>query len=68
MALKPMKQENIQDTIQVLLAYLDDDRISTPNNMLEGIVSAKSLLRGIISGQLLICQEVPEKTAPTQTG
>jgi len=72
MSLQPLNPEQVQSTAQVLLAYLDDPSNKTPNNMLEGIVSGKSLLRGILGGQLVICQaaapeappEAVEKTAP----
>jgi len=60
MSLTPINQEQIQGTCQVVLAYLDDEANSTPNNMLEGIVSGKSLLRGILAGQLVVCQNQPD--------
>jgi len=63
MKLAPIaKQEQVQGTAQQVLAYLDDPTNKTPNNMLEAIVSGKSLLRGIITGQLIVCQQLaPEK-------
>ncbi len=57
MSLQPINKDHVQQTAQILLAYLDDERNATPNNMLEGIVSGKSLLRGILGGQLILCQE-----------
>ena len=63
MSLKPFAPEQIQSTAQIVLAYLDDPANNTPNNMLEGIVSGKSLLRGIVSGQLVVCQTQPEAPA-----
>lgn len=56
--LMPVNQETITRTAQILLTYLDDENNSTPNNILEGIVSGKSLLRGIIQGGLIVCQQV----------
>ena len=54
--LKPINQEQVQQTSQVMLAFLSEESVSIPGNLLEGIVSGKSLLRGIIQGQLLVCQ------------
>jgi len=68
MSLQPLDQEQVQSTAQVLLSYLEDGSNRTPNNMLEGIVSGKSLLRGILSGQLLICTKaagIPAPPAPS---
>ena len=63
----PVKnQENLLATAQCLLAYLSDDSNSTPNNMLEGIVSGKSLLRAIISGQLIVCEPGLKKMLDTE--
>ena len=56
MALRPIQQDQVQKTVQVLLAFLSDDNVSIPGSMLEGIYSGKSLLRGIISGNLLVCE------------
>lgn len=64
MSLKPINQEQVQGASQVILAYLDDGANTTPNNLLEGIVSGKSLLRGIISGNLVVCQK---EAAPPKT-
>lgn len=52
----PVEQEHIQSSVQVLLAFLSDENVSIPGSMLEGIFSGKSLLRGIISGSLVVCQ------------
>ena len=60
MALRPVNQEAVEKTMQILLTYLDDPVNVTPNNILEGIVSAKSLIRGILGGGLFICQNEPE--------
>jgi len=59
---QPLHQEQVIQTAQVLLAYLENPMNSTPNNMVEGIVSGKSLLRGILSGELVICK--PGNAAP----
>ena len=60
MSLKPLDLEQIQGTCQIVLAYLDDPENSTPNNMVEGIAGGKSLLRGVLSGNLVICQKAPD--------
>jgi len=66
MSLVPVNQEQAQQTAQVVLALLSDAAIAVPGNMLEGIVSGKSLLRGVIAGQLVICQnqEAPKSELP----
>jgi len=61
MSLQPINQEQVQKTTQILLAFLSDDNVSIPGSMLEGIFSAKSLLNGILSGNLLICQKTADK-------
>ena len=60
----PLPKEQVNQTCQTLLAFLSDDSVSVPAPMIEGIVSGKSLLRGILSGQLAICQV----GAPVQPG
>lgn len=59
MPFKPVNEEQVQQTAQIILTYLDDPGNKTPNNMLEGIVSGKSLLRGIIAGALVVCHKEP---------
>ena len=67
MSLKPIPLDKIQTPCQMLLAYLDDPENKTPNNMLEGIVSIKSLIRGVVNGQLFICeQEDPRQPGPAE--
>lgn len=60
--------EQIQKTVQVLLAFLDSDGANVPGSMIEGIVSGKSLLRGLLNGQLIVAQpETPKlPTAPAE--
>jgi len=41
--------------VQVLLTVLSDEGSSTPNHLLEAVVSGKSILRGLIQGQLMLC-------------
>ncbi len=59
----PINQEGVQQAAQVMLAYTSDPRNTTPNNMLEGMVSAKSLLRALMDGSLVVC-EPGQKAAP----
>lgn len=60
MAFKPIPRDQIQGTAQVMLAYLDDPKNSTPNNLVEAITSGKSLLRQIIQGNLVVCAVAPD--------
>jgi hypothetical protein len=65
MSLQPLPQESVQSTCQILLAFLSDEGVSIPGNLLEGVVSGKSLLRGIIQGQLQVCQiAAPQQAKP----
>lgn len=64
--MQPIPAEQVQNTAQILLTYLDDENNSTPNHMLEGIVSGKSLLRGILAGHLVICQVDQPQQGPGQ--
>jgi hypothetical protein len=54
--MKPIDQNAAHGACQVLLTVLSDEKGSTPNNLLEGVVSGKSLLRAIIGGQLVLCE------------
>ena len=65
MSLQPVNQEQVQKTCQVLLDYLDNPINVTPNNILEGVVSAKSLIRAIVQGGLLVCQSVVDQPVDT---
>jgi len=66
MSLKPLDLEQIQGACQIVLSYLSDPANSTPNNLVEGIASGKSLMRGVLSGELVICQTVDD-SAPRRT-
>lgn len=65
--LQPLPAEQIQPTIQNLLAFLDSDAISVPGNMLESITSAKSLCRALLGGQIVIAAaaQLPQGEPPT---
>lgn len=54
--MKLIPQEQVQQTAQILLAFLDSDGASVPGSMLEGVLSGKSMLRGILGGQLGVVQ------------
>lgn len=58
--LKPVDQQNVQATAQSMMAFLDREDVSVPGNMLEAIVSGKSLLRALVSGQLVVAQNIEE--------
>lgn len=53
--MRPINQEQVVQTAQILLAVISDEEGSTPNKYLEGVVSGKSLLRAIIAGKLVVC-------------
>lgn len=61
--MKLIPQEQVQQTAQILLAFLDSDGASVPGSMLEGVLSGKSMLRGILGGQLGVVQ-LDMKTEP----
>lgn len=56
MNLVPVKEEAIQGTAQILLTFLDSPGANVPGNLIEGVVSGKSMLRGLLSGSLVLCQ------------
>jgi hypothetical protein len=60
--MKPIDMQQIQGPVQVLLTVLSDENGSTPNHLLEGVVSGKSLLRAILQGNVVVCQA--ENAAP----
>lgn len=60
MALQPINIEQIQRTAQVLLSVLDSDAVSVPGNLVEGVTSGKSLLRGILQGNVVVCEQANE--------
>ncbi len=62
MALKPIPyQDQVQRTCQVGLTVLSDEKCNVPGNMVEGILSFKTLLSGILNGSIILCQaEAPE--------
>ena len=64
MSLQPVNKDQVQKTAQVVLAYLEDARNVTPNDMLDGVVSGKSLLRALINGNLIVCQQVEAEQPP----
>lgn len=61
--LRPLDPQAVQPTVQTLLAFLDDESVSVPGNMVENIVSGKSLLRAILAGKLVVAQNME---APAQ--
>lgn len=64
--LKAIQEEHVQKTAQSLLAFFDREDVSVPGNLVEQIVSGKSLLRAIVAGQLKVAQEVNESAPPVQ--
>lgn len=66
MALQEINKDAVQPTVQTLLAFLDREDISIPGNMLESIVSAKSLMRAIMNDQLVIAQRMQPEAQPQE--
>jgi hypothetical protein len=65
MKLVPLPQEQLQPTVQTALSFLESDDAKVPGSMNDAIVSAKSLFRAILSGQLVLCQKAPPEPAQT---
>jgi hypothetical protein len=64
MAFQPIDEEPVKQAAQLLLSFLSDASVSVPAPLVDGIVSGKTLLRGIINGQLVVCAPADE---PEQT-
>lgn len=64
--LQAFQEEQVQQTAQSLLAFFDREDVSVPGNLVEQIVSGKSLLRAIVAGQLKVAQEVRQPPPPVQ--
>lgn len=65
--MQKIPSEQIQQPVQILLTFLDSDGASVPGNLLEGVVSGKSILRGLLSGSLglVSLNQQPAAAAPT---
>lgn len=63
MALQALPTEQVAPTVQALLAFLDRGDVNIPGNLLESIVSGKSLLRALASGQLVLAQNIQPQPA-----
>lgn len=57
---------HVQETARIVLDYLSSPDRDTPNNLVEGIASGKSLLRAIISGDLVVCDPSKRTKPPAQ--
>lgn len=66
MALQELNQEAVQPTIQALLEFLDRDDVMIPVHMAEQMTSGKSLLRALVSGQIVLAQKQQEQPAPVE--
>ena len=64
---QPVQPEQVQQSCQIGLAVLSDEECRIPGNLVEGIMSFKSLLNALIQGSLVICQDVPAKPEDGQT-
>jgi len=63
MSLKPLNPESYQAVAQAMLAYFDREDVNIPGNMVESIVSGKSLMRALLGGQLVLAQNQPASQA-----
>ncbi len=52
----PLPPDQVAPTFQNALAFLDREETVVPGNMVEGIMSLKSMCRALLSGQLILCQ------------
>ena len=63
MMLKPVQpEEQVQKACQLAMTVLSAPETPIPGNLLDGIQSFKSLIGGVIRGNLFICEkEAPPK-------
>ena len=62
--MKLIPQEQVQQTAQLVLSFLESDDAKIPGSMADGIFSGKSLLRGMLNGQLGVVQLDAAPPAP----
>lgn len=67
MALQELKNDAVQATVQSMLAFFDREDVNVPGNMVESIVSGKSMLRALLNGQLVLAQRAQEPPSPPAT-
>lgn len=67
---KPIEQQDaVERASQALLALLSSDKTQIPGNLVEAVISGKSLLRAIAEGSVVVCELVAqEETAPSEEG
>ena len=63
----PIDQSQIEKAVGAMLSLLSDERTPVPASVVEAIVSGKSLLRGLLSGELVACKQVPDES-PEELG
>jgi len=73
MSLKQLPKEQVQTVCQDTLECLSSADISIPASVVESIVSMKTILRALLSEQLVLAQEegapaVPEPAEPPKKG
>ncbi len=65
MSLKPVQpEEQVQRACQLGLTVLSSPETHIPGNLLDAIQSFKSLLGGVIAGNLFICENAPKVEVP----
>lgn len=60
MSMQPVNKEQVAQSVSAVVALLSHESISVPAPMLEAVMSGKQILQGILGGNLVICQEVPD--------
>ena len=65
--MKPLPAEQVQQTAQITLAFLESGDAKIPGNFMDGVFSFKSLLRGILAGNLVVCQTNAPANPPGDT-
>lgn len=59
--LQEIQKDAVLPTVEALLAFLERQDLMVPGDMLEKIVSGKSLLRALLQGQVVIATRPREK-------
>lgn len=63
--MKALPTEQVHTAVQIMLTTLSHTDARIPGDMVEGVVSGKSLLRGILNGSLVVCTpDAPQAKKP----
>lgn len=64
MALKAIPMQNMEGTLAFMNALLSSDEIKVPTADAEAVLSAKSLVRGILQGGLVVHEVIADEPEP----